>query len=74
MNMTSPEKKARAIPIGWHERKNWEQLQHLAETALKMMEEASTRDLVPALINRADALVQHLKNLAQQVEENNTHE
>jgi hypothetical protein len=61
--------KRMAINPTWMERKDWEEVQHLAETALKLLEDPSTRDLASSLIVRVEACTRHLNNLAQQAKE-----
>ena len=52
-------------PVNWQRRKDWEEIQHLAETAVKMLEDPSTWDMTGPLTTKVEACTQHLKQLEQ---------
>lgn len=62
--MPGQDAKPKRAPVDWQVRKEWEQVQHLAEVAMKMLEEASTRSLAEELIGPLEQAAQQLKTLA----------
>lgn len=71
MMTQSEPKPRRQVPLRWAERKAWEEIQHLVETAMKMLEETSTSDLAQTLIPVLAGRVEHLKTVTQPAEESN---
>ena len=59
-------------PVNWQRRKDWEEIQHLAETALKMLEDPSTWGMAGPLITKVEACTQHLKTIEPNTRENAT--
>ncbi len=74
--MTEPTRTG--VKLVWRERQAWERIQHLAETAQKMLEDSSTGDLatqlIPTVRSEVDRLNQLAKTVALKPEENNTHD
>jgi hypothetical protein len=47
------------------EQEDWREIEHLAETAMKMLENPSTRDMAMSLVDRAQVCINHLKSIAE---------
>lgn len=56
-------KKQIARPLDWMVRKDWEEIEHLAETALKMLESSVTKDMAITLADKVQVCVDHMKML-----------
>ena len=73
--MTSSDKpKTAGLSREWQEVKDWEEIQHLASTALKMLANPSTKDLAMSLATRVEIYTRHLKTLAPTAKENKSNE
>lgn len=70
MKSSSEQKKpGTGLNTSWRMRMAWEAIEHLASTAMKMLEEPSTKDLAPALISRVQKEIDYLQTVTQTPEE-----
>lgn len=60
----APKKKLLVHPLEWMNRKDWEEIEHLAETALKMLQNPSTKDMAITLADKVQVCVDHMKMIA----------
>lgn len=67
--MSQPPDRRNSVPVRWAEIRAWEEIEHLAEMAMKMLGEPSTRDLAQTLIPVLADRIEHLKNVSQTSEE-----
>lgn len=64
--MSDQDKARPGVSVDWLEREAWEEIEHLASTALQMLNNRSTRAMAMSLAQKVEACIQRMNMINEQ--------